>query len=149
MVLARSLSNPTPTPLSRALAAYRRLDLTKPPISRTTAWRQIKRAKHLNAVQLTRLVDRYQAGATVYELAAEFAIDRRTVSIHLKQQGVETRHHLLTDDQIHAACNLYATGLTLDQVGARLGVSGDTVRKAIHDAGVPIRSRGRQGRQQP
>lgn len=90
VVLARSLSNLTSTPLSRAIGAYRQLDLTKSPAPRTPRPER-KRCLRLTETQLARLVERYLSGGTVYKLATEFGIDRRTVSDHLKRQGVSLR----------------------------------------------------------
>ncbi|MDA8080538.1 MAG: hypothetical protein M0Z96_02850 [Actinomycetota bacterium] len=87
VVLARLFSNSTPSALCRAITAYRRLDLTRMSCKRVGRVHP-KRAKRLGDTQLARLVERYESGATVYELAPEFAIDRRTVSNHLKQQEV-------------------------------------------------------------
>ncbi|MDA8354786.1 MAG: hypothetical protein M0Z95_00425, partial [Actinomycetota bacterium] len=78
VVLARSFSNSTPSALCRAISAYRRADLTRTSCKRVGRQRP-KRAKRLNDTQLARLVDQYESGTTVYELASEFAIDRRTV----------------------------------------------------------------------
>jgi hypothetical protein len=76
VVLWRHLSNPSPA-LKRALKAYRELDLSR--VSRpSTPRRQVKQAVRLSAAQVTRLVERYQSGATVYELAAEFGVHRET-----------------------------------------------------------------------
>ncbi|TAN22205.1 MAG: hypothetical protein EPN30_09150 [Actinomycetota bacterium] len=63
-----------------------------------------KRAKRLNDPQLVRLVELYKAGSSVYQLADQFGIDRRTVSIRLKEQGMVMRHQSpneLADEKIH------------------------------------------------
>ena len=90
VVLARLFSNSTPSPLSRAITAYQHLDLAASH-SRRPCSKLPKRSLQLNAVQLTRLVQRYQSGATVYELATEFKISRHTVSQRLQEKGVTMR----------------------------------------------------------
>ena len=47
--------------------------------------------KRLTAEQSFLVCQKYQGGATVYVLAREFGIDRRTVSIHLKKGGIVMR----------------------------------------------------------
>lgn len=44
--------------------------------------------KRLDAAAVDALVDGYLADQTVYELAAEFGIERRTVSAHVHRRGV-------------------------------------------------------------
>jgi DNA-directed RNA polymerase specialized sigma24 family protein len=56
--------------------------------------------RRLSCEQVTALVAGYQAGATVYELAERFDINRKTVSEHLHRQGVEIRRHGLNSHQI-------------------------------------------------
>lgn len=47
--------------------------------------------KRLDADSVDALVDGYLSGQTVYELAAEFSIERRTVTAHLHRRGVPMR----------------------------------------------------------
>lgn len=49
--------------------------------------------KRLDAASVDALVDGYVSGQTVYELAAEFGIERRTLSAHLYRRGVPMRRH--------------------------------------------------------
>lgn len=44
--------------------------------------------RRLSDEQVAKLVDRYQAGATINALAKHFEIHRTTVSLHLLRQGV-------------------------------------------------------------
>ena len=59
------------------------------------------------------LVEQYQAGATVYELAERFKIHRVTVSEHLHRQGVRMRRRSLEEWQIDEAAQLYEQGWSL------------------------------------
>ena len=137
MVLARQFSNSSPSSLERALRAYRRLDLARPPQKRPT--RASKRAKRLNGTELNRLVERYASGATVYELATEFGIHRTTISQQLKTAGVKMRLQPLTPQQVEEAAALYATGQSLADVGSQLGVNASTVLIALRTEGAEIR----------
>jgi hypothetical protein len=47
--------------------------------------------RKLRAEQVQELVEAYEAGATVYQLAERFKIHRVTVSAHLHRQGVRMR----------------------------------------------------------
>ena len=137
MVLGRWLSNPS-SPLKRALRAYRKLDLS----ATTSAFRAhtpVKRAKWLNPTELNQIVERYQAGATVYELADQFGVNRNTVAGHLKAQGVRLRRTSLTETEMAQAIALYATGLSTARVGAQLGRDHSTIWHALRHAGVQLR----------
>ena len=137
MVLGRWLSNPS-SPLKRALRAYRKLDLS----ATTSAFRAhtpVKRAKWLNPTELNQIVERYQAGATVYDLADQFGVRRQTIAKQLKAQGVRLRCTSLTEAEIARAIELYATGLSTAKVGAQLGRDHSTIWHALKGAGVQLR----------
>ena len=126
VVLARSFSNSTPSALCRAINAYRHLELSRTSCKRVGRVHP-RRAKRLSDTQLARLAERYKSGATVYELASEFAIDRRTVSNHLKQQGVVMRLQPLTEETVNEIVRLYESGLPTSKVGKLVGISADSV----------------------
>jgi DNA-binding CsgD family transcriptional regulator len=138
VVLARHLSNSTPQPLSRAIAAYRKLDLSGRNGSRARS-RAPKRALRLNAKQVERLIVSYQAGATVYELANQFYIDRRTVSIHLKRRGVAFRYQPPSPQVIDTMARLYASGHSLASVGKQVGMNASSVRAHLRERGARTR----------
>lgn len=138
MVLARSLSNATSTPLTRALAAYRKLDLTTARRQRASS-RTVKQARRLSQEQLARLAERYLEGATVYELADQFNVNRRTVANHLKREGVSLRRQTPSDELINQMVRLYASGLSLAKVGDQVGVDARTVHRCLQDRGVELR----------
>jgi hypothetical protein len=85
------------------------------------------------------LVDGYQGGATVYQLADRFGINRKTVALHLHRQGVKMRRQGLADAQVSAAAVKYRDGESLDTIGEHLGVDSTTVWRALVKAGVPMR----------
>ncbi len=141
VVLARLFS--TSTPLMRALGAYSKLDLSSAPRRRTD--RSIrKRAPRLSASQIRRLAERYLAGATVYELATEFDIDRHTVANRLKHAGVVMRRQPPTEATIDQMVHLYKTGHSLAHVGERVHVNATTVANHLRDRGIPMRLSGRR-----
>ncbi len=124
--LARLLSNSSPAALRRAIDAYRRLNLTALRHKREGRVR-IKRAKRLSMKQRVHLAQRCESGATVYDLASEYEIDRRTVSLRLKDQGITLRRQSSTNEMIDELVRLYFTGFYAAKVGEQFGVSADTV----------------------
>ena len=114
------------------------MDLSKPPRPRPPHTYP-GRAIRLTADQLARLVAGYKAGVTVYELAADFGIDRRTVSAHMKRQGVQMRLRPPNASTIDEMVRLYRSGLSLAKVGGAVGFNADTVLKYLRTRGVPTR----------
>ncbi|WP_460834503.1 helix-turn-helix domain-containing protein [Nocardioides hungaricus] len=90
--------------------------------------------KRLDAASIDALVDGYLAGQTVYELAAEFGIERRTVSAHLHRRGVPMRRRGLSLAQKEEAFALRDRGWSLAQIGARFDVAPGTVRSTLLSA---------------
>lgn len=88
---------------------------------------------------MDQLVAAYETGATVYQLADRFKINRRTVSQIIKRRGVETRWKRLTEGDVNEAERLYTQGWSLARVGERLGVSDDAVRLRLLKRGVQMR----------
>lgn len=130
----------------RALRAYRKLDLSQPIPVRTPPARP-KQTKHLTDAELARLVAAYQAGATVYQLAKEFQVNRRTVSERLKTAGVRLRRTSPTDADIDEMVRLYKSGLSLVDVGDRLNFAARTVYSHLNARGVQLRDH--HGRERP
>ncbi|CAM3665819.1 hypothetical protein NOMA109596_06015 [Nocardioides marinus] len=85
------------------------------------------------------MVARYQAGATVYELAREFSIARGTASKHLKAAGVTLRCGSLSAEEIAQAIELYIEGLSLVTVGKELGRDHAAIWRALKAAGIERR----------
>lgn len=133
VVLVRSLSNSSSSPLSRAIAAYRRLDLSEAPTDRSR-WVP-NRAKWVNDTEMGRLIERYKVGATGYEQAVEFGVHRTIISQRLRGAGVQMRLQPLAADQVQAAAELYAMGLSLAEVGLKLGCHASTIHHALRQHG--------------
>ena len=58
------------------------------------------------------MTSKYKAGATVYELAAEFGCHRATVAERLNKAGVILRGQSPTPEVIDSMDRLYASGLS-------------------------------------
>ncbi|WP_406281241.1 hypothetical protein OH799_16530 [Nocardia sp. NBC_00881] len=98
-----------------------------------------QRARQLDADQVAELITGYQAGATVYELADRFGIERRTVSNILHRHEVPMRRRGLSPEQVDDAIHLYNFGWSLARVGDHLGVNHTTVLNKLRERGVPTR----------
>jgi predicted DNA-binding protein YlxM (UPF0122 family) len=102
------------------------------------------RRYRLDDDQILQLIASYQSGSTVYELADEFGIERRTVSAILHRHHVPMRRQGLTNDQVNDAERLYQQGWSLARIGNHMDVTADTVRKRLLERGVTMRdTRGR------
>lgn len=95
--------------------------------------------KDVHADQLAAIVSEYQAGATVYELAAQYALNRNSIANVLKRNGVQLRGQGLASEQIDQAAYLYAAGQSLARIGERFGVDVRTVQRRLIERGVTMR----------
>jgi hypothetical protein len=80
-----------------------------------------KRQTSITPTLRAELVARYEAGATIRELAAWSGAHRQTVVRHLVRAGIESRNQGLTCEQAKVAAGLYLDGLTLVEIASRLG----------------------------
>lgn len=86
-----------------------------------------------------KLAEDYLDGATVYQLAESYEINRRTVSVILERQGVARRYQGLSQPEIEQAVELYGEGWSLARIGSVLGVCDSTVLNTLRRAGVRMR----------
>jgi hypothetical protein len=99
--------------------------------------------KRFNDDEVAEIVTGYRAGATILELAARHACDRKTVIHHLKLHCVEIRHRCMDRAKIDEAVHLYESGLSLIKVGKRVGADPKTVKARLAERGVPLRNQAR------
>jgi hypothetical protein len=78
----------------------------------------------------------------VCELAKDYGLHRTTAARHVARAG-KTRP-VMTEAQIDEAVVLYRDGWTLHNVGQRLGVADQTIRRVLVDRAVTIRPGGRR-----
>ena len=100
----------------------------------------------LRTEQVDDLVAQYREGATLVELASVFGVNRRTVATHLTRREVTIRRGRFDPSRIHEAADLYLSGLTLVEVGMKVGAGPQAVRQALASHGVVIRPGGRRSR---
>ena len=102
------------------------------------------------AVTDTALAEVYHGQAmTIAKAAKHFGVSEGYLSRRITEAGLTRRPGTFAPrtkwsrDVLQAnAVKLYGKGLTMRQVGARLGVSTSTVSVALHAAGVPVRPGG-------
>lgn len=87
----------------------------------------------LSPEQHNEVVAAYRAGATVYELADRFGIDRKTASRILHRHHVPMRRRGLSPTQVEQAAHLRAAGWTLARIAERLSVSARSVARRLAD----------------
>lgn len=90
------------------------------------------------------LIAGYANDVPVRELATRFNVHRGTVREIARQAGLAARRPELPDAIRQDAAQLYAGGMTLAQVAARLGISNEAVRSAVFACGGTIRAGGRR-----
>ena len=83
---------------------------------------------------------------TIAKAAAHFGVSDEYVRRRIAEAGLTRRpgtfapRSAYPPDVLQAkAVKLYATGMTMREVGARLGVSSSTVSMALHAAKAPVR----------
>ena len=89
--------------------------------------------------EVARLIAAYEAGAKINELAANFGVNRNTVSSTLRSSGVAPRRRGLSADDTAEAASLYLMGWSLSSIGSLFGCTAETVRQALIRSGVECR----------
>ena len=92
--------------------------------------------------EIEEMARQYRAGKTIYELAEKYGCHRVTVSAILKRNGVTVsveKSEKMFDPA--KAAELYEAGMKSKDIGIRLGVSEQTIRKCLKKQGIKIRTR--------
>jgi transposase-like protein len=128
-------SNPAPASTSEKSSG--RDIATPPPTARHRTQRR------LGGVDVDALVDHYQGGATIKELAGRFSINRTTVLAHLDRRGVQRRATAKQWDHetLASAARSYENGSSLADIAEQHGLDPQTVANRLRRAGVTIRPR--------
>ena len=85
------------------------------------------------------IVAGYKDGRNTIRLAAQFNVNRRTISEVLNREGVARRVRPLTERQIDQAVILYEAGLSLAKVGRVIGARPRTIQLRLRERGVQMR----------
>lgn len=81
----------------------------------------------LTEAEEAEIVSAYTSGSTVYEVAELVRCDRRTVSEALKRNGVTMRRQSPSSEAVDEMVRLRSTGISLAQIGAKVGYDPKTV----------------------
>ena len=126
------LSNPSKG-LQTVLESAELTGSASPSTQGKTEQRKWRRPRRLSPAEVSALAARYRAGANVRELADEFGVHKHTVSAHLAKQAIPTRIGGRVIDEAAALriIRLYASGQTMDEIAAEIGVAQSTVSRAL------------------
>ena len=113
-------------------------DTSYDPDSKVKSYQQEQ--KRLSNDEISQIIEKYNAGATTYELAAEFGCHRRTISRALKKSGIEVSIKTESKDGVvEAILRLYDDHMSALDISKKLGIGEKTVRRILRDNGVRIR----------
>jgi len=113
--------------------------------------RSVRRPRGARAAVTDAALERiyHQQGMTIAQAAAHFGVSDEYLRRRITEAGLTRRPGTFAPRTAWApgvlqttAVDLYAKGLTMREVGARLGVSSSTVSAALHAAKVPVRPGG-------
>ena len=104
---------------------------------RTGPMRQ--RQRRLSEPRARLMADKYQNGATVYQLAKEFGICRGSVSGWLKRLGIPMKGQSPDKNMVNSMIKLYESGLPLAAIAQKLGISTGTVHNHLRRSRVEMR----------
>ena len=95
------------------------------------------RHTRLRPDQVDELVQLYQAGQSVRQLADHFSVNRTTVLGHLERRAITRRPatRKLTDTQVRRAAKYHQAGESLTKIAARFNVDRVTITKELRRAG--------------
>jgi len=106
---------------------------------------QTRKVTHLLPELAAEIVERYQTGSLIRELAAEYGVHRSTVMACLRRAGIP-KYSGWSEKTTAEAARLYKSGLTIAEVAAQLDHSPTTVGRKLREAGVKLRPKGFQAR---
>jgi transposase len=99
-----------------------------------------KQARQLDTSEVQQLIETYQAGSTVYELAAKFDIGHNTVCRILHRHNVPMRRRGLSPQQLAHAAQLYTDGTPTAELASAFHVDERTMCRGLHKHGITLRS---------
>ena len=104
-----------------------------------TAPALVQSQRRLRLHDVARLVADYFAGATIDNLAAAYGVNRTTVNAHLDRAGAArpVRRGKLSERQVRQAGRAHRDGVRITELAVELGVSEETLRRALRRVGTP------------
>ena len=95
--------------------------------------------QRIDGEQIARIVAEYEDGTSAGVIGGMFDLSKRSVIKILREAGVAIRLPRMSEAEVREATRLYASGLSLENVGKRLGRDHSTIYKALRRAGVRMR----------
>ena len=92
--------------------------------------------KTLSQAEIQAAIQKYQAGASTYELADEFGCHRSTISAVLKRNGIVVTKRKV---DIAVAIQMYESGKTTTEIAKFFDTNGSVVSKTLRASGVKMR----------
>lgn len=97
--------------------------------------------RRLGSARVEVLVQRYQQGETVRELARQFDINRDSVVRLLTEAGIDAHRQPLSAETLERARTLYEAGSSLSTAAKEVGIPRETLRRKLAAMGVAFRPR--------
>jgi transposase-like protein len=86
------------------------------------------------------VVDAYEAGASMADLAREYGVQRVSISQLLRTAGASIRQRrVISAAEVDQAVQLYESGLSLQTIGGQLGWDPKTIYRHLKDRGDAMR----------
>lgn len=92
--------------------------------------------KTLSQIEIQAVIQKYEAGASTYELADEFGCHRSTISAVLKRNGIVVTKRKV---DIATAIQMYESGKTSTEIAKFFDTNGSIISKTLRANGVKMR----------
>jgi len=90
--------------------------------------------RHLAPAETEVLCREYQDGASTYQLAKKWGVNRHTVTAILERNGIEQRNHTakISEDEVAEAKGLHTEeGWSVNALARRYGISSKTMKSRL------------------
>lgn len=96
---------------------------------------------HFTAAEVTVIVEQYQAGRSMNDLARQHGVHRSSILHALRRTETPLRYRGLPPDRVAEAAALYRVGWSLARLGEKYGCTDMSVAHALRQRGEEIRPR--------
>ena len=96
--------------------------------------------KRLLNAEISDIIVGYENGLSTYVLAEKYGCNRKTISAHLKKNGVTVTKAFSAQGKEEIA-NMYQSGLTVAEIAKQLKANCSTIIRHLHANGVQMRTR--------
>jgi hypothetical protein len=103
-------------------------------------WRAPARHFRFSSAQTIAVIEAYEGGASMAELARMYGVRRVSISALLRREGVSIRvRRVMSQGEVDRAVQLYVGGLSLQKIGDQLGWDHKTIYGQLRKRGVVMR----------